>query len=239
MRVVMFYHSLVSDWNHGNAHFLRGIVTEMLARGIDVDVYEPRNAWSVENLLKEHGDAPLEEFKTAYPALSSIRYDPRKLNLDDALDGADMVIVHEWNEHDLVARIGKHHERVGGYRLYFHDTHHRAVTAPDEISEYDLSRYDGVLAYGNVIRELYLKNRWTKRAWTWHEAADDRVFYPRTISSDRPRYDLIWIGNWGDEERSDEIREYLIEPVKQLGLKALVHGVRYPKKALKELEQAG
>ena len=26
MRVSLFYHSLVSDWNHGNAHFLRGVV---------------------------------------------------------------------------------------------------------------------------------------------------------------------------------------------------------------------
>ena len=24
MRFVIFTHSLVSDWNHGNAHFLRG-----------------------------------------------------------------------------------------------------------------------------------------------------------------------------------------------------------------------
>ena len=28
MKFVLFYHSLVSDWNHGNAHFLRGIVRE-------------------------------------------------------------------------------------------------------------------------------------------------------------------------------------------------------------------
>ena len=25
MRIVMFYQTLVSDWNHGNAHFLRGV----------------------------------------------------------------------------------------------------------------------------------------------------------------------------------------------------------------------
>ena len=24
MKLVLFYHSLASDWNHGNAHFLRG-----------------------------------------------------------------------------------------------------------------------------------------------------------------------------------------------------------------------
>ena len=41
MRVVMFYHSLISDWNHGNAHFLRGVVSELRARGHEVIVYEP------------------------------------------------------------------------------------------------------------------------------------------------------------------------------------------------------
>ena len=38
--------------------------------------------------------------------------------------------------------------------------------------------YDGVLAYGNVLRELYLFRGWAERAWTWHEAADTRVFRP-------------------------------------------------------------
>ena len=33
MRVVIFCHSLLSDWNHGNAHFLRGVATELVARG--------------------------------------------------------------------------------------------------------------------------------------------------------------------------------------------------------------
>ena len=33
MKFALFYHSLLSDWNHGNAHFLRGVATELLARG--------------------------------------------------------------------------------------------------------------------------------------------------------------------------------------------------------------
>ena len=28
MNVVLFCHSLLCDWNHGNAHFLRGVVVE-------------------------------------------------------------------------------------------------------------------------------------------------------------------------------------------------------------------
>jgi spore maturation protein CgeB len=51
MQIVMFYHSLLSDWNHGNAHFLRGVVSELRSRGHDVRVYEPKDAWSLENLL--------------------------------------------------------------------------------------------------------------------------------------------------------------------------------------------
>ncbi|MFW5653197.1 MAG: glycosyltransferase, partial [Planctomycetota bacterium] len=56
MRIVLFYHSLVSDWNHGNAHFLRGFVGDLLRRGIDVDVYEPADGWSAANLRRYHGD---------------------------------------------------------------------------------------------------------------------------------------------------------------------------------------
>jgi hypothetical protein len=47
MRIVLFCHSLLSDWNHGTAHFLRGIATELLLRGHDVRVFEPWEAWSV------------------------------------------------------------------------------------------------------------------------------------------------------------------------------------------------
>ena len=50
--------------------------------------------------------------------------------------------------------------------------------------------------------------------------------------------DLVWIGNWGDEERSAELYEFLLEPVKALGLKARVYGVRYPAEALAALSAA-
>jgi spore maturation protein CgeB len=56
MKIVLFYHSLVSDWNHGNAHFLRGIMGELILRGHDVTLYEPQDAWSAQNLRAEYGD---------------------------------------------------------------------------------------------------------------------------------------------------------------------------------------
>ncbi|HEX8311401.1 MAG TPA: hypothetical protein VF614_08805, partial [Chthoniobacteraceae bacterium] len=178
MKIALFYHSLISDWNHGNAHFLRGIATELLARGHEVEIYEPANAWSVENLIEEHGEAPIADFEAAYPMLSSVRYAEATLDLDAVLDGVDLVIVHEWSSHPLVKRIGEHRARGGNYRLLFHDTHHRAVTAREQMAAYDLRHYDGVLAYGEVLRQVYLKEGWATRVWTWHEAADTRLFHP-------------------------------------------------------------
>jgi spore maturation protein CgeB len=237
MRVTVFCHSLLSDWNHGNAHFLRGVCSDLLARGHAVDVYEPQDAWSATHLVAEHGQAPLQAFARAYPQLHSTRYDPASLDLDAVLADAQLVLVHEWNDHALVARIGQHHKANGHYRLLFHDTHHRGVTDPDSMAAYDLRHYDGVLAFGSAIRDLYRQKGWCRRAWTWHEAADHRVFRPLPGS---PREgDLVWIGNWGDDERTAELHEFLLEPVRTLGLKARIHGVRYPQVALAALRSAG
>jgi spore maturation protein CgeB len=236
MKFVLFYHSLVSDWNHGNAHFLRGVAGELLARGHDVDIYEPAAGWSRSQLVATHGTAPLREFETHFPALRSRTYDLASIDLDIALDGADAVIVHEWNPPNLVARIGQH-RRAHGYCLLFHDTHHRSVTAPDEMRGYDLDDYDGVLAFGEAVRQRYLENAWCTRVWTWHEAADVRTFRPMPgVAKDG---DLVWIGNWGDDERSRELDGFLIEPARQLRLRTRIHGVRYPGATLAKLARAG
>ncbi|MEJ7928939.1 glycosyltransferase [Ramlibacter sp. AN1015] len=237
MHVVMFCHSLVSDWNHGNAHFLRGVCSELLARGHTLAVYEPQDAWSVSNLVAEHGQAPLRDVARAYPQLASRRYELATLDLHVALEGADLVLVHEWNDHALVRRIGQHRRDNPHYRLLFHDTHHRSVTEPQAMAAYDLRHYDGVLAFGRVIRDLYQRHGWARQAWTWHEAADTRVFTP--LAHEPREGDLVWIGNWGDDERTAELHEFLLEPVRALGLRARVHGVRYPEHARAALQEAG
>ncbi len=234
MNIVVACHSLLSDWNHGNAHFLRGIASELVGRGHHVAVYEPADSWSLQHLLHEEGAGVLAEFHQAYPMLESRRYEV--LDLDEALGDADLVIVHEWNSHDLVARIGKHRARTRSYRLLFHDTHHRAVTNAQAMSAYELTHYDGVLAYGAVLRDLYLAREWTQRAWAWHEAADTRIFRP--LPAIQKSRDLVWIGNWGDEERTAELEEFLVRPVEALRLQAKVFGVRYPKSARQRLNQA-
>jgi spore maturation protein CgeB len=236
MKIRLFYHSLLSDWNHGNAHFLRGIATELMARGHDVIVFEPADGWSLQNLRASQGDEPVKRFHAAYPLLRSTSYGLARFDVGEALADADLVIVHEWNAPELVRRIGSARRRSSFVAL-FHDTHHRLVTAPETIQKYDLTHYDGVLAYGRILRDLYLSKNITPRAWTWHEAADTRRFRP--MEAGRQDGDLVWVGNWGDEERSEELTEFLLEPVKTLGLKARVYGVRYPDHARAALADAG
>ena len=236
MRIVVFCHSLVSDWNHGNAHFLRGVTRALLGRGHEVEVFEPADGWSRTNLVAQEGPGVLDDVGWALPWLRSATYDQAALDVASMTEGADLVIVHEWSDPALVAAVGRH-RAAGGYRLLFHDTHHRAATRPEEMARFDLQHYDGVLAFGEVIRQRYLERGWTDRAWTWHEAADTALFRP--LSDVHRRGDLVWIGNWGDGERTEELRSFLLEPVRRLGLRATAYGVRYPEEAQKELRAAG
>jgi spore maturation protein CgeB len=237
MRVVMFYHSLISDWNHGNAHFLRGVASELQRRGHDVRVFEPEDAWSANQLEADQGPEALAAYRRAYPDLESRRYGRSNLDVGEVLDGADLVIVHEWNDADLITRVGQHRARTPSLRALFHDTHHRSVSDQGGLAACDLRHYDGVLAFGRVIRVRYLSEGWSRQAWTWHEAADIHVFQP--VAEEQREGDLVWIGNWGDGERADELQEFLIEPVARLGLRATVYGVRYPAHAVRALADAG
>lgn len=232
MRIAYFTHSLASCWNHGNAHFLRGVLRELIARGHDVRAYEPEGAWSLRNLLADHGTAGLEAYRSAYPELSSHRVGART-DIDPLVDDVDLVIVHEWNDPALVRRIGRLRARGARFTLLFHDTHHRAVSDPDAIRAFDLSGYDGVLAFGAALAEVYRRWGWRDRAFVWHEAADIRLFHPPLI--EQPRSGLVWIGNWGDGERSAELDTFLFRPAREAGLPLDVYGVRYPRAALKLL----
>jgi spore maturation protein CgeB len=236
MKFVYFTHSLASCWNHGNAHFLRGVLRELIHRGHRVDAFEPEGAWSLENLLSDHGPAGLAAYRERYPELSSRRFAP-DTDLAIQLSDADAVIVHEWNEPALVAAIGGLRGRGARFTLLFHDTHHRAVSEPDAIRAFDLSGYDGVLAFGETLAEVYRRWGWGDRVFVWHEAADLRVFAPPAEEGERSG--LVWIGNWGDGERGAELETYLFEPSRRTGLSLDVYGVRYPDDALDMLRRHG
>jgi spore maturation protein CgeB len=236
VKIVYFTHSLASCWNHGNAHFLRGVLRELIARGHDVTAFEPAKSWSMENLLKDHGEEGLEPYRKAYPELSSATFS-RRPALGRMLDGADLVIVHEWNDHNLVAAIGEKRKRGGKFTLLFHDTHHRAVSEPKAMKAYDLSGYDGILAFGETLAEVYRGWGWGDNVFTWHEAADIRHFHPPVEEGERSG--LVWIGNWGEGERTKELKEFLFTPVREAGLGLDIYGVRYHETAKNTVRRYG
>jgi len=239
LRLRFFAHSWRSDWNHGNAHFLRGLVDELGKLGHEVRCYEADNAWSFVNLLQEPAATrSLQNFRSAFPNLDLNSYSAESFETfaDAELKDADVVVVHEWNSTQIVETILKLKNRHG-FRVLFHDTHHRAYTMPQEIARFRLPEFDGVLAFGEAIRRIYVEAFKVSRAWTFHEAADTARFLP-TFAEDGD--EVNWIGNWGDEERTRELQEFLIEPLSSFKhCQPAVYGVRYPEKAKYQLQRAG
>lgn len=235
MRIVYFAHSLLSCWNNGNAHFLRGVLRELVRRGHDVVAFEASDNWSRANLTADHGEDAIATFHAAYPELTCQRYD--RIDLPRMLDGAHVVIVHEWNEPALLTAIGRARRRGGRFTLLFHDTHHRAVSDPASIRAFELEAYDGILAFGAALADVYRRLGWGDRAFVWHEAADISLFKPPHAPV--VREGIVWIGNWGDGERGREIEEFLLKPAHAAALALDVHGVRYPPDARVTLSRYG
>ena len=244
LRFRLFAHSWVSDWNHGNAHFLRGLARELQRDGHEVRCYEELGSWSLTNLVKTEGESAIraiDEFRSTYPELDVRFYqqgDSFEEFLDEELKGADIVVLHEWNDPQVVNAILARKERFG-FKALFHDTHHRAYTSAGEILKFNLHLFDGVLAFGEAIRKIYKDGFGINNVWTFHEAADTSVFRPLPAEK---KNDVVWIGNWGDEERTRELKEFLIAPAKELAeenRRVVVHGVRYPDDAKAALAEAG
>jgi spore maturation protein CgeB len=147
-----------------------------------------------------------------------------------------VVIVHEWNDPAVAQAILTRKEQFG-FRALFHDTHHRAYSRAGEILRFPLHLFDGVLAFGEPITHIYRDGFGIANVWTFHEAADIENFHPIAAKKD---VDVIWVGNWGDDERTRELLEFLVQPATELqGRSFKVHGVRYPEIALEALSAAG
>ena len=242
LKLRMFAHSWISDWNHGNAHFLRGLASELVRLGHDVRCYEETPSWSMLNLLKEGSDKAVDAVRLFWESFPTI--DVRFFSNDNSfprwaeeeLRGSDVILIHEWTAPEVVRTVLSLKSKLG-FRALFHDTHHRAYTSPQEIIRLPLHEFDGVLAFGEAIRRIYAEVFGVSRTWTFQEAADTQHFRPMRAEKDT---DVLWVGNWGDEERTRELEEFLIEPASTMrDCRVAVHGVRYPAGAKQRLSLAG
>ena len=237
MKIVTFAHSLASCWNHGNAHFLRGLLRELVRRGHDVVAFERADGWSRHNLVRDHGQSPLARFAALFPELTAVHYTDGA-DVSAMLDGADLAIVHEWTDPELVREIGAVRKRSGKFLLLFTTPttarsamprHSGRSTCPATTacspsappSPRSTAAVDGETASSSSTR------RRTSR----------RSRRPPTRAP-RRRRGLVWIGNWGDEERS-ELHTYLLRPARDAGISLDVYGVRYPDAARQALETHG
>ncbi len=186
--------------------------------GHEVRCYEGIGSWSLANLVRKEGNLAehaIDQFRTEFPELDVRFYQPGETlheTLQEELRNADVVIVHEWNTPEIVNEILSFKQQFG-FRALFHDTHHRAYTNAGEILRLHLHLFDGVLAFGEAIKRIYLDGFGMEQAWTFHEAADTTHFQPLAEKSD---IDVLWIGNWGDEERTRELMEFLVKPMTEL-----------------------
>ena len=68
------------------------------------------------DLLAERGTGPLRHFAMRFPELRSFFYG-RNFDPLQAVDGAALVIVHEWNDPALVAELGRIRAECGPFLL--------------------------------------------------------------------------------------------------------------------------
>ena len=238
LRIAYFAHTLRSDWNNGNAHFLRGLLRALGTLGHSVTAFERESDWSIDNLLLEsRGRESLDTFAAIYSDLniqvySSFEEDEMRQRLTEV----QVVILHEWNPPELAHLLLKLRGELH-FKLLFHDTHHRASSSPESFATLGLERFDGILAFGAALRSIYRERFHLEQVWTLHEAADTIVFHP--IPGEAVEQDVVWIGNWGEGERAAEIRQYLVRPAAALSARFQVFGVRYPQDGLDALSKAG
>jgi spore maturation protein CgeB len=225
-RFAFVYQSVISDWNHGNAHFLRGLMRALQASGHSSVCYEQADNWSLTNLLRVNPHA-IEDFQNQFPDLGFERYAlgaELESWLRRHLAGVDVVIVHEWNAPDVIRLVGSIAHELG-IRALFHDTHYRVVLDEVHRAQVELESYEWILAYSPSVAERY-RSLGFERVHVFHEAADTTVFEPLPVPKST---DVVFVGNYGDGDRSTELEDYVFGPRSSLRhLSYAVYGVRYP-----------
>ena len=115
---------------------------------------------------------------------------------------------------------------------YFHDTHYRVVLDDAHRMSLGLEQFAGILAYSPSLAERY-RSLGFEGVSVLHEAADVTVFAPLDVPKTT---DVVFVGNYGDGDRSDELEDYVFTPRLSLPkLEYAVYGVRYPDEVVTRL----
>ena len=217
MRFALFYHSLISDWNHGNAHFLRGVCCGAARPGTFGPGVRAGQRLELAQPPRGAGRRAARGFPaTPIRSCAASSYEPEDLDLDSVL--ADR----------------RHRDRPRMERSEARRTDRpapRGCSLSPAVPRHSPScgeRAAGV----DGIRPVGVRRRAGLRRCSATDLPGARLGAPcldlarggryadfssrRTSPREEP-LDLVWVGNWGDDERTRELREFLIEPVHALG----------------------
>ena len=225
-RIVYFTHSLQSCWNHGNAHFLRGVLRELIARGHDGRGVRAAGNWSLANLIEMRARPGWSRFAGCIPELSSTSVAPDAA-LEPLVDGAHLVIVHEWNDHALVAALGRAcapgaaPSACCSTTLIIARSARRRRCAP--------TTCQAMTACWRSARRCarsIAAGAGRAASGTWHEAADTRLFHPPAEEGERAG--LVWVATGATASATAELERFLFAPAAAAGWRSDIYGVRYP-----------
>ena len=172
-----------------------------------------RRPGACENLLRDHGEAGLAAFAAAYPGAAS-RHLRTSADRDGAAGGGRRPRHRARMERPGPRRRARRArgDRGARFTLLFHDTHHRAVSDPEAIRAFDLDGYDGVLAFGETLAAVY-RALGLGRPRLRLARGRRHAPVPSAAGGLRgARAGLVWIGNWGDDERSAELETLPVPP---------------------------
>jgi spore maturation protein CgeB len=100
-----------------------------------------------------------------------------------------------------------------------------------------LDAYSAILAYGPTIVDIYRSTTDGPEVLLFNEAADTDLFRPLPQPKSR---DVVFVGNWGDEDRNQTTWDYFIEQGRALpDLAFALYGVRYPPDVVDAIQRAG
>ena len=179
MKIVYFTHSLASCWNHGNAHFLRGVLRELIARGHDVRALRAGGRLEPRQPARRHGEAGLDAFAPPIPSSPPTRFARRRRSRPrwstaPTSSSSTSGTTPRWSPRSaaLRARGGALHAAVPRHppprrQRPGRDARLRPRPATTACSP-----------SARRCREVYRGWGWGGRVWTWHEAADTRLFHP-------------------------------------------------------------
>ena len=237
MKIVYFTHSLRSCWNHGNAHFLRGVLSELAARGHDVVPCEPATNWSLDNLHQGCRRRRSGGFRTRISRLEACHLSDRRRRRkptsmapisSSCTNGTSL----HWSRRIGDCAATAHVSRCCSTTPITAPSATRRRSAPS-ISTAMMACWRSA----SGCRMSIANGAGAGASSPGMKPPTRNVFHPPVHETQRSG--LVWIGNWGDGERSDELEQFLLRPAREARIPLDIHGVRYPANALAMLRAYG